>query len=73
LEGYFFEDYDPNLAESLRSQFEDKINVQDIGLFFDFDNHPKIEKGENIPIANENREEYANLIIDYIFNKSIQL
>jgi hypothetical protein len=43
---------------------------KDMALSFEY-NYSFIENGMNIPVTNENRKQFKDLIIDYVFNKSV--
>ncbi|XP_013411636.1 ubiquitin-protein ligase E3A-like [Lingula anatina] len=75
-------DSHPTLASSLQQLLDHDGDVEDdfllnfvIGFKDVFEStlsHPLKEKGEDIPVTNENREEYVELYADYLLNKSIE-
>lgn len=74
---------DPSVAKSLASLLESKEkgeNVEDAGLMFDFSfeyfdtiqTKELIENGSNIPVTNDNVDDYIQKFIDWKLNKSIE-
>lgn len=67
------DEYDKQLTQSLKSILEYQGNVeQDLLINFVHDNIPLLPNGENLSVNNENRQQYVDLVIDYIFNVSVQ-
>ncbi|XP_077295148.1 HECT and RLD domain containing E3 ubiquitin ligase 4 isoform X2 [Arctopsyche grandis] len=76
------EDINPTVAKSLQSLLDYKgSDVEDVfGLYFEISRDiygtVKVfqlkENGGNISVTNENKEEFVNLYVDFIFNKSIE-
>ncbi|XP_018331399.1 probable E3 ubiquitin-protein ligase HERC4 [Agrilus planipennis] len=72
----------PTMANSLKSLLDyEEPDVQEVfGLNFEitreiFGHHvtvPLKPNGEKIPVTQENKEEFVNLYVDYIFNKSVE-
>ena len=78
-----FAEIDPAVAQSLTSLLESKEkgeNVEDSGLMFDFSfeyfdtiqTKELIENGSNIPVTNDNVDEYVQEVINWKLNKSIE-
>ncbi|KAJ0178719.1 hypothetical protein K1T71_005494 [Dendrolimus kikuchii] len=75
-------DLSPTLANSLKSLLEyPDEDVEDVfGLCFAvntevFDQvlvHPLKEGGVNIPVTHENKQEYVDLYVDFLLNKSVE-
>ncbi|CAF1532728.1 unnamed protein product [Didymodactylos carnosus] len=59
-------DYDENVERDFCLMFE--VAVSEYGSLVMY---PLKENGSNIPVTNENRQEYVELLIDYYLNKSI--
>ena len=73
-------DMNPQMHESLQLLLDFEGNVEetycrsfsvDTDVFGEIVSHELKENGANIPITNENREEYVNLYVDWYLNKSI--
>ena len=62
---------DETLCNSLHSILSYEGDVEDIGLFFEYDGVPLKRNGSDIAVTNENREEYVRSVVDFILNRSI--
>ncbi|KAH0792141.1 putative E3 ubiquitin-protein ligase HERC4 isoform X1 [Histomonas meleagridis] len=63
---------DPQLFNSLQNILNYKGDVkEDMDLTFDYGGVPLIENGLEIPVTNQNREEYVNAVLNYVLNDSI--
>lgn len=62
---------DESLYNSLKSIESYEGNVEDMGLYFEYEDTPLKKNGSDIPVTNENREEYVKTVVDFILNKSI--
>jgi hypothetical protein len=61
------------MVKSLKNILNHEGNVQkDLKQVFVYYNVSLKPDGVNIPVTNENRNEYSQLVVDYIFNKSVQ-
>jgi hypothetical protein len=67
------EEFDEGIARSMKDilNYEGDIE-EDLMENFVYSGKALKENGQNIPLTNYNRDEYVNLVIDYIFNKSVQ-
>lgn len=41
-------------------------------VFGQIEVHPLKENGENLPVTHENKEEYVELYVDFLLNKSVE-
>ena len=62
---------DESLYNSLKSIESYEGNVEDMGLYFEYDETPLMKNGSEIAVTNENRHEYVKSVVDFILNKSI--
>lgn len=62
---------DEALYNSLKSIESYEGNVEDMGLYFEYDETPLKKNGSEIPVTNENRHEYVKSVVDFILNRSI--
>lgn len=66
------EEFDPELFKGLTNLLNYSGNVEDdIGMMYEYEGHSLIPNGENIPITENNRKEYVDDVVDWIFNRSI--
>ena len=74
------EEFNPELAKGLKNMLAFEGNVEETfcysfyletEAFGAFTKHPLKENGENIPVTNENREEYVRLYVDWWLNRGI--
>ncbi|KAL5012275.1 hypothetical protein ScPMuIL_010826 [Solemya velum] len=76
-------DVDPTLASSLQQMldyegddleetFMQTFSVSQVDVFGTTINHMLKDKGDHIPVTNDNRKEFVSLYADYILNKAVQ-
>ena len=74
-------EFNPELAKGLKQLLEFEGNVQEVfcrsfyietEVFGQIKKHLLKENGENIPVTNENREEYVDLYVDWWLNVGIK-
>jgi hypothetical protein len=66
------EEFDESIGRSMKDILNYKGDLEkDLMDFFVYSGIPLKPNGQNIPLTNENRDEYVKLVIDYIFNKSV--
>jgi hypothetical protein len=75
------EEFDPELAKGLKDLLSFEGNVEEVycrsfyietEAFGEIIKHPLKENGENIPVTNENREEYVKLYVDWWLNTGVE-
>jgi hypothetical protein len=65
-------EFDETVSNSMTELLNYDGNVEEeLGTMFEYCGVPLKTNGNNIPVTNENRKEYVDLVIDHIFNKSV--
>jgi hypothetical protein len=66
-------EFDPVLAQTFDNILAYEGNVQeDMQLFFEYDDVPLCPNGSKIPVTNGNRQEFCDLVIQYLLGSSVQ-
>jgi hypothetical protein len=66
-------DFDPALAQTFDNILAYDGNVEvDMGLFFEYDDRSLCENGDKMPVTNGNRQEFCDLVAQYLLGKSVQ-
>lgn len=75
------EEFNPGLAKGLKDLLDFEGNVEEVfcrnfyietEVFGQMKKHQLIENGENIPVTNENREEFVRLYVNWWLNDGIE-
>ncbi|OMJ93874.1 hypothetical protein SteCoe_3065 [Stentor coeruleus] len=75
------EEFNPELAKGLKDLLDFEGNVEEVfcrsfcietEVFGQMKKHQLIENGENIPVTNENREEFVRLYVNWWLNDGIE-
>lgn len=66
-------DFDYDFGNFIKRILEFKGNIEELGFnVFEYRGQPVVENGQNIVVTNENKNQYLNHVIDFVFNQSIQ-